>query len=145
MINEFQRLEDKGRMIFKVWCDNNPVCKINKFSTNDYTKWDVSYWHNDTPIVGEIKHRLYNHDSFDTWIIQLDKMIVLKELADKLNIKPYYINIYKDSTMLIWDLNTIDIKVSIEEYNKTFCGNNKLIKKEVIHLPTNKAIKIKLN
>lgn len=143
--NLFNKMEQKGRDIFKNWCDNDIRCKLNKFSTNEFTKWDVSFLIDDNKMVGEIKYRLYNHNAFDTWIIQKDKYEFLINMAETLNVIPIYINIFEDSTILMWDLNSMeDIVIKEESYNKTFCGDSRNVQKEVIHLSINKAKKIKM-
>jgi hypothetical protein len=144
MPNAFTILEQKGRSIFETLCQPNIKCQINKFSTNPYANWDVSFMSASTKVIGEIKTRNYKHYHFNTWILQEDKLLKLRAIKDNYgleDIRIMYINIFEDNKILIWDITDIKPKISQQLLARTFAGtNNEEINKNVIHLHINDAL-----
>ncbi len=102
--------EDQGRNFFNDWVNTHPEMNItiNKWSENNYTHWDVSFYSGETKVIGEIKKRDYNHNSFNEWVLEVKKLKYLQELGTKHNCIFMYINITKDNQMMIWNLSDLN-------------------------------------
>lgn len=103
-----QELEDKGRNIFKTYCNEQPWCKFVKESKGRWTGWDVAILDNGTPTVVEIKYREHASDKFPTWYLEVDKLKGLKALQDKCReqTRIVYCNIFTNNLIAMWNLDT---------------------------------------
>ena len=122
-MNKYQIKDQKGRDTFKDFCTNSNQrwCKYVADATDPFSIWDVAYLSgytsnfNKVKVIGEIKVRKYESDSFESWYLELDKLKALKE--KQLNsqkagkeIRITYINIFNDNMTLIWDLTDLNIE-----------------------------------
>lgn len=113
-MTSFEQKEQKGRDSFITTCQQQKWCKINKFATDKYSKWDVSYYSGNTQLIGEIKYRKEDSSAFKDWIMEVDKFKALKDIQAKLNVNNKkanitYINIFSDNITYIWNLDNIDL------------------------------------
>ena len=74
--------------------------------------------------VIEAKDRKYNHNQFNSWIIEDDKK---NELLLKTNYKPLYINTFQDNWIGVWDLS--QIKFENLQVEKKWLPKNTVIDK----------------
>lgn len=149
--SKYEQYDDYGRLIFKGFCIGQNWCKPHKMSKDIKSSWDVSYYSGQTRIMGEIKVRNKGIDTWDTWILEINKLKKLFEIRDKLIKKNpkqpepriHYINIFNDNQIAIWDITSIDIN-TIEVVNtlmpKEFVGSRDKINKDSIFLNINNAI-----
>ena len=114
MKTNFVIADEHGRELFKHYCTNQKWCKVIKESKDEYAHWDISYWSGGTMIIGEIKVRNYNSNSFVDWDYEQKKHIELTAMLNRMKqvhpnkkIEIQYINIYKDEAIRIW--TTTDI------------------------------------
>lgn len=140
-MNKFSECEQIGR--YKFLQQISGTCKNIIFTENQYDNVDVFWEHNDTLNVGEIKYR-NNYTSDNKYIVKQGAVIektkydALKHYKEVSGVTPYYIMIFADEKMTIWNLNkmtNIEFKNEANKYPKTTCGSNKKIDKEVAYLP----------
>ena len=144
----YQNDDNKGRLVFESFCNQETWCKVNKFAKNNYSKWDVSYFSGSTAMLGEIKKRKYESTSYGEWYLQVDKYTVLSNMQVKLKqegkeVKITYINHFTDNITQIWVLDGIDLS-KLERKTLLLQTNDyddKLEYKEVYCLPHMKAHK----
>ena len=136
-MTNFELDDQKGRDIFKSFCAAQPWCTINREAKKKYSSWDVSYYSGDTKIIGEIKVRYYNHDSFDTWIMETKKLEALQSIKTK-DTLINYINIFNDDKILIWDISNINQPSSIEEHQQNDYTQN-TVNKSITYLSTSQS------
>lgn len=145
---KFQEMDDNGRLKFQGYCIGQPWCKFSRKSRDEYAHWDVSYYSGDTTIIGEIKDRQENSDTYGTWIMEINKLRALFNVRDKMKnrgieTRIHYINIFTDNELAIWDVTDLDISkldVKTEAHQKTECGDQTKINKEVFYLPIEEAL-----
>ena len=144
--DNFDEYEDKGRNIFQGWCFGRPFCVVNRFSKEKYAQWDVSYrWTTDnTPIIGEIKVRNMDHNTYQTAYLQADKLKALRDLKGTSDAEIHYICIYNDK-LLIWDLTNLDTSKLMRDEQQlpitTADGNKETKLKVIYHLNIKDVLK----
>ena len=148
--NNFQKSEEKGRLIFRAFVKSN-FKNISQYkeSTNPYAKWDVAYEQDGVYHIVEIKYRNYPSNKFITWVLEEDKLNSLQEIkkgyyASAKTVVIEYVNMFTDDTILIWDLNTDTLSGSkrrLEQHVKTTAEASEKKEKAVIHLPSKLAKK----
>lgn len=100
--------ETKGRNNFSTVCQQEKWCKVNKFATKQDARWDVSFLSGTTQVIGEVKQRRYNSDTFNEWYFEQGKWEALNQLAKDneartgKKTKIAYINAYNDNILSIW-------------------------------------------
>ena len=104
------KAEQAGREAFTKVCNQEKWCKVNKFAKDRGARYDVSYTNNSLQVVGEVKGRRYNSDTFNEWYFQKDKYDALNQLAKEAQertgkpTKIAYINSYQDNILSIWEI-----------------------------------------
>lgn len=148
MSTQYQKDDEKGRNIFISYCNQQPWCKVHRTATNPTAKWDVSYFSGSTKMIGEIKKRDKNSDTFDSWYLQEDKWQALIDLKGTSDARITYINHFNDGETMIWDLTDMQMEKtesSIKSLQKNDYTDEKIPKK-VYHLfPIDAVIKPKSN
>lgn len=107
--------EAKGRSYYsmlypKVLTDFSPL--------ESKAVWDCSGSTLTNDWLGEIKIRYQSVDKFPTSFLEAKKYQALKELADKLNLVMFYINVYADATLVY---NLSKLPVSSYEITSEYC------------------------
>lgn len=123
MSNLEKRIDEDVCLTFKQYCEEQPWCKINRFSKKEFSVWDVSYTSADTKgnivhVIGEIKYKdKYPSTNRDNWLLTVDKYEALEVVkADAIERDPskeyvvQYINIYCDGKIWIWNTDLVKIK-----------------------------------
>lgn len=143
-MENYQNDDQKGRDIFKKFCEQQADFKYYKSSKGLYSKWDVSYVSKGLKFIGEIKVRNYESTTFGDWFIQADKLEGLMEIQKQIpGSKISYINIFKDNITYIWNLDDIDfskIKEGVLQLQKNDYTTETEWKK-VYYLPNSIALK----
>lgn len=147
-MENFQNDDEKGRKIFKEFCQQQIWCKVHKTSKDKFAKWDLSFFSGRTQMIGEIKVRDYNSRDFDNWYLEADKLDALRKLNEVIpNSRITYINHFKDNITYIWDLTELketELDYSMQNLQiNDYTTQTKL--KKVIHLPHHIAIKFETN
>lgn len=112
-MDKYEQAEQKGRQAFTNYCNTILVgCKINKFSKDKYSKWDVSYFFQGQRILGEIKFRNFDSNAFKNWYLEKDKLEALESIREALNgpqgrMRIHYINIHTDEAIRIYDISNL--------------------------------------
>lgn len=141
-MDKYEEAEQKGRLIFQEYCEKQLIgCKIIKFSTKKYSKWDVSYELNGINIIGEIKVRNFDSDTFTTFYLEEDKQEALNQIRINYKnnkIKNHYINIFNDNIVRVFDITdkeTLgDPSRRLMQANTT--ANNQLTKWKSVYMLT---------
>jgi hypothetical protein len=140
----YQTDDQKGRELFKTFCQQQPEFTFKKESKSDFSKWDVSYTSKGSKFIGEIKVRDYDATTFGDWFMQADKLEALQELQKAVpGTKISYINIFNDNLTYIWHLDEIDwstIKQGVLQLQKNDY-DNEVVWKSVYYLPHSLAHK----
>ena len=113
------------------------------FTENIYDKTDVFWVKYEEKYVGEIKYRdNYKSNSRcvveDGVVLEKTKFAALMEYHNLSGLTPYYITIFNNNEMYLWDLSKLDgIEWKKEEkFPKTTKGRNtKKVSKIVAYLP----------
>jgi CHAT domain-containing protein len=133
----YQTDDQKGRDIFKTFCEQQPQFTFYKESKKQFAKWDVSYKIKNKSFIGEIKVRDYNSFDFNEWYIQGDKLEALQDLQKQHpTTRVTYINIFKDNITMIWDVTDLDLintPFSMQKLQKNDYTTEEVLKK-VYHL-----------
>ena len=141
-MNKFSLAETIGRDIFNKKLINNHSSGIT-FTENIYDKVDVFWEKYKAKYVGEIKYR-DNYPSSGHCIIE-DGVVLEKTKYDELmkynklsGLTAYYITIFNDGVMYLWNIGELDdIEWKKEEkFPRTTKGSNKeKVAKIVAYLP----------
>ena len=114
MKTEFEIADSNGRDLFKHYCKQQNWCKVVKESRNEYAHWDIAYTSGSTLVIGEIKVRNYDSNSFSDWDYEVKKhnnlLLILDEMKlkhPKKKIEIQYINIFQDEGVKIWTTTNI--------------------------------------
>ena len=144
-MNKFSECEEIGR--YKFLQQISGTCHNIRFTQNQYDKVDVFWEHGLSSNVGEIKYR--SGYTSDNKYIAEQGAVLEKTKYDALNyysvasgITPYYIMIFADDKIAIFNLNkikNIEFKNELYKYPKTTCGDNRRVEKEVTYLPLSLA------
>lgn len=133
----YQSDDQKGRDLFKLFCNQQPTFTFYRESKKQFAKWDVSYKIKNQSYIGEIKVRDYNSTDFNEWYIQADKLEALQELQKQHpSTKATYINIFKNNITMIWDISNLDLLTtpfSMQKLQKNDYTTEEVYKK-VYHL-----------
>lgn len=144
--NKFELAEKRGREIIAKLLEKK--CKNIKFTEDKYASVDVFWSKSDKRFVGEIKFRP-NYSSYSP-IINSKGVVLEKYKYDSLMSEyylygyiPYYIHIFNDNILYLFDLTKISPKWIEEEekFPKTTMGDNTKVTKVVTYLPIEKGIK----
>ena len=149
-MDKFSLAETIGRDIFNKKLTKNGSSGIT-FTENRYDKVDVFWEKYDTKYVGEIKYR-DNYPSSGLCVVsegavlektKYDELMKYKDLS---GLTPYYIMIFNNNEMYLWDvgeMNEIEWKKE-EKFPKTTKGSRKeKVAKIVCYLPLESGIKCK--
>ena len=149
-MDKFTLAESIGRDIFNKKLTKNGSSGIT-FTENIYDKVDVFWEKYDTKYVGEIKYR-DNYESNSHFIVsegavlektKYDELMKYKDLS---GLTAYYITIFNDGVMYLWNIGELDdIEWKIENrYPRTTKGRNtKKVAKVVAYLPLESGHKSK--
>ena len=149
-MDNFSLAETIGRDIFNKKLINNHSSGIT-FTENRYDKVDVFWEKYDTKYVGEIKYR-DNYPSSGRCVVE-EGAVLEKTKYDELmkyyklsGLTPYYIMIFNNNEMYLWDvgeMNEIEWKIE-EKFPRTTKGRNtKKVAKVVAYLPLDSGHKCK--
>jgi hypothetical protein len=102
--NKITEQERLGREQFNHICQRERWCRVHKFSKNKMARWDVSFFENNQPVIGDIKKRRYECTTFNDWYFEVEKAEALIELAKQYgeNTKIGYIHLFEDNIMWVW-------------------------------------------
>lgn len=149
-MDKFSLAETIGRDIFNSKLINNGSSGIT-FTDSKFDKVDVFWEKYEAKYVGEIKYR-DNYPSSGRCIIE-DGVVLEKTKYDELmkynklsGLTPYYITIFNNNEMYLWDVSEIkDIEWKVENrFPRTTKGRNKeKIAKVVTYLKLDSGIKCK--
>ena len=150
MIDKFSLAELSGRTIFNEKLIKNGSSGIT-FTESKFDKVDVFWEKYEEKYVGEIKYR-DNYESNSHFIVsegavlektKYDELMKYYELS---GLTPYYIMIFNNGVMYLWDVGEIkDIEWKVEKrYPRTTKGSRKeKVAKIVCYLPLESGIKCK--
>ena len=142
MIDKFSLAELSGRTIFNDKLIKNGSSGIT-FTESKYDKVDVFWEKYDKKYVGEIKY----HDNYPSSglcvvsegaVIEKTKYDELMKYKDLSGLTPYYIMIFNNNEMYLWDVSEIkEIEWKVENrYPRTTKGSRKeKVAKIVTYLP----------
>lgn len=149
-MDKFSLAELSGRTIFSEKLIKNGSSGIT-FTESKFDKVDVFWEKYDTKYVGELKYR-DNYKSNSSCIVE-EGVLLEKTKYDELmkynklsGFTAYYITIFNDNIMYLWDVSKLDgIEWKIENrLPRTTKGkNNKKVEKEVTYLPLEYGYKCK--
>lgn len=149
-MDNFSLAELSGRTIFNEKLIKNGSSGIT-FTESKFDKVDVFWEKYDTKYVGEIKYR-DNYPSSGLCVVsegavlektKYDELMKYKDLS---GLTPYYIMIFNNNEMYLWDVGEMDeIEWKIEnKYPRTTKGSNKeKVAKIVAYLKLDSGIKCK--
>lgn len=145
--NEYQIKDEKGRGIFKEMCHQQQWCKHIKDSVDPFAHWDLSYTSGSTKMIGEIKYRNYDSTTFPDWMLEVEKLVYLKDLQALMLSKGKqttitYINHFRDEKTFIWNLdglNLNDYEIKKEWHQKNDFDETKVLK-DVIYIKASLAM-----
>ena len=150
MIDNFSLAELSGRTIFNEKLINNGSSGIT-FTESKYDKVDVFWEKYEAKYVGEIKYR-DNYPSSGRCVVEEGSVLektkydALMEYYKLSGMTPYYIMIFNNNYMYLWDLSKFDeIEFKVEnKYPRTTKGSNKeKVSKIVTYLPLSLGYKCK--
>ena len=149
-MDKFSLSELSGRTIFNSKLISNGSSGIT-FTENKYDNVDVFWEKYDTKYVGEIKYR-DNYPSSGRCVVE-DGAVLEKTKYDALmkyhslsGLTPFYITIFNNNEMYLWDLSKFDeLEWKVENrFPRTTKGSNtKKVAKVVTYLPLESGIKCK--
>lgn len=146
--DSFSEAEKLGRQIWEEKLIINQSTDIT-FTEDKYNPVDVRWRKNNIEYVGEIKLRSYASTSnlIENGGVLLEKYKydALKSIQAREGRIPYYINIFKDNVIYLFDLTNYNPIWIEEEYKfpKTTMGDNTKVTKVVTYLSLNQGIKCK--
>ena len=141
-MDKFSLAELSGRTIFNDKLIKNGSSGIT-FTESKYDKVDVFWEKYDTKYVGEIKYR-DNYPSSGRCVVEegavlektkYDELMKYKDLS---GLTPFYITIFNNNEMYLWDLSKFDELEwkNEDKFPRTTKGRNtKKVKKCVTYLP----------
>ena len=141
-MDKFSLAELSGRTIFNDKLIKNGSSGIT-FTENRYDKVDVFWEKYDKKYVGELKYR-DNYPSSGRCVVEEGAVLEktkydeLMKYNDLSGLTPYYITIFNNNEMYLWDLSKLDgIEWKKEEkFPRTTKGRNtKKVSKVVTYLP----------
>ena len=148
-IKSFEDAEQFGRIIFgSIMMSSGCTFEY----TDHYDKIDVYWEYDGVENVGEVKYR-HNYDSTGRCIVdegvllEKKKYDELKSIQKRTGKIPWYVMIFQDNTILLFNLENLET-VNWQEstrYGKTTMGDKTKIRKAVTYLPVESAEKIKFN
>jgi hypothetical protein len=109
-MDKYAQKDEKGRIEFEKFCNNNKEYKILKFATQQYSHWDVAFKHFGKNVVGEIKSRNISSTTYNNMMIEVTKFNNLIKIAKEKGCKAYYINHFSDGETYIWDITNLSLK-----------------------------------
>lgn len=144
--DSFSEAEKLGRQIWEKKLIINQSTDIT-FTEDKYNPVDVRWSKNNIEYVGEIKLRSYASTSnlIENGGVLLEKYKydALKSIQAREGRIPYYINIFKDNVIYLFDLSNYS-PIWIEEedkFPKTTMGDNTKVTKVVTYLSLSQGIK----
>lgn len=141
-MNEFQKYETKGRIIFE---DFLKQAKITDWrpTTNQYDFVDGYFTIKGKQVVVEIKTRDVKYAQYSSHLIQIDKyMNLTKAKTDNKCSNALYVNIFGDNIIYIYDLKYINASNCrlVEKYvNKTTAIDKGKKNKQFYEIPSKYA------
>lgn len=146
---EYEQEDQRGRDRFLSWASLNDEVTMNKIATDPLSIWDISYYSGGTAIIGEIKNRRCKSTTYDSSMLELNKLRDLQEVRDKVlakegvdNVIIHYICLYEDNKIMVWDITDEPHNHLLQELPRNFCGDKKNKEKKIIYLQNNKKIKL---
>ena len=149
-MDNFSLAELSGRTIFNSKLINNGSSGIT-FTESKYDKVDVFWEKYDKKYVGELKYR-DNYTSSGRCVVE-EGVLLEKTKYDELmkynkfsGLTPYYITIFNNNEMYLWDVSELDgIEWKVENrFPRTTKGSNtKKVAKVVTYLPLSLGHKCK--
>lgn len=145
-LDSFSEAENLGRQIWEEKLIINQSTDIT-FTKDKYNPVDVRWRKNNIEYVGEIKLRSYASTSnlIENGGVLLEKYKydALKSIQAREGRIPYYINIFKDNVIYLFDLSNYNPIWIEEEYKfpKTTMGDNTKVTKVVTYLSLSQGIK----
>jgi hypothetical protein len=106
---QYELKENRGRTKFNDLCNELTFCKVLKFAKNKYTRWDVAFTFKEHNIIGEIKYRNNTINKYPDYILEVEKLVVMRELTKEKDVLIFYINHFNDGNTLIWNITDIDL------------------------------------
>ena len=149
-MDKFTQAELSGRTIFNEKLINNRSSGIT-FTESKFDKVDVFWDKYETKYVGELKYR-DNYPSSGRCVVEegavlektkYDELMKYYELS---GLTPYYIMIFNNNEMYLWDVSKIkELEWKKEKkFPRTTKGSNtKKVEKVVTYLPLDSGIKCK--
>ena len=149
-MDKFTQAELSGRTIFNSKLISNGSSGIT-FTENKYDNVDVFWDKYDKKYVGELKYR-DNYPSSGRCVVEegavlektkYDELMKYYELS---GLTPYYIMIFNNNEMYLWDVSKIkELEWKVENrFPRTTKGSNtKKVAKVVTYLPLESGIKCK--
>ena len=137
-MNEFQKSEQKGRLLFKSFLDQ--IGATGQPTEDQYDKVDYYFQVNGKKVVAELKVR---NEYYDEYIIEEAKLQALQQKKiDKGLDGAFYICFYSNQ-MYVFTVSDI-LKYGIRQQKwckRSTVLNNGYILKDVLLVPTNRATK----
>lgn len=147
-LDSFSEAEKLGRQIWEEKLIINQSTDIT-FTEDKFNPVDVRWHKNNIEYVGEIKLRSYASTSNlienEGVLLEKYKYDALKSVQAREGRIPYYINIFKDNVIYLFDLSYYD-PIWIEEedkFPKTTMGDNTKVTKVVTYLSLSQGIRCK--
>lgn len=149
-MDNFSLAETIGRDIFNKKLINNHSSGIT-FTENIYDKVDVFWEKYEAKYVGELKYR-DNYPSSGRCVVEEGVLLektkydALMEYHNLSGLTPYYITIFNNNEMYLWDVSELkELEWKIEKrYPRTTKGRNtKKVAKVVAYLPLSLGHKCK--
>ena len=141
-MDKFSLAELSGRTIFNEKLIKNGSSGIT-FTENKFDKVDVFWEKYDTKYVGELKYR-HNYPSSGRCVVE-EGVLLEKTKYDELmkyyklsGLTPYYITIFNNNEMYLWDVSELkELEWKVENrFPRTTKGRNtKKVAKIVTYLP----------
>lgn len=150
MINKFSQAEIEGRNIFENVLNNGTATGVT-FTEDKYCPVDVKWGKDGQGYVGEIKFRPTYSSTNDLIksqgvVLEKYKYDSLMSIYNREKLIPYYIHIFNDNTLYLFNLLKIDnIEWFEKELPRTTQGNRDKVMKAVTFLPLEKGIKCSYN
>lgn len=139
-MNNFEKSESIGRSYCLSWLKQLKAENI-KFSTNTFDVIDVCFEYANKKIAAEIKVRDEKYRTYNTHLIELNKLINISNYVDKNNKDgAIYINFFGENWLYIYNINQINTNC-IKNWNLvvTTAEDNGTKNKEIIEIPNKLA------
>ena len=141
-MNEFQKAENKGRLLFKSFLDQ--IGATGQPTEDSYDRVDYYFQLKDgRKVVAEIKVR---YSYYDDWMIEADKLKALQQKRKEQGLDGAIYVCFYDNSMYIYQMKAIkDYGTTTQKYCKcTTVEDNGYRWKDVVLVPTDKAIRYDL-